>query len=142
MMVLLLLTFCIPPFENKKSLTKQKRFTKDEFNIRGATLIYGKSRTLNGIQTYPRQLTYALTSWNTRLIAFDHALGGPFSNLHLDPAPSLPDSLCAHLLLLSPLQRFVVFIFIFLTHQLQNVNGFFKKIICVAICCCFVYRGI
>jgi hypothetical protein len=28
--------------------------------------------------------------------AFDCALGGPFDNLHLDPALSLPDSLCAH----------------------------------------------
>jgi len=37
---------------------------------------------------------------------FDHALGGPFSNLHFDPALSFPDSLYAHLLLLSPLQRF------------------------------------
>ena len=35
--------------------------------IRGATLIHGKKiRALDGIQTYPRQLTYALTSQNTR----------------------------------------------------------------------------
>ena len=33
--------------------------------IRGATLIHGMTRALGGIPTYPRQLTYALTSRNT-----------------------------------------------------------------------------
>ena len=30
------------------------------------------------------------------LPAFDCALSGPFDNLHLDPAPTIPDSLGAH----------------------------------------------
>jgi len=34
--------------------------------IRGATLIYGLSRTLCGIPSDPRQLTYAITSQNTQ----------------------------------------------------------------------------
>ena len=49
------------------------------------------------------------TSQSTRLKiypAFGCALSGPFGSLHLDPVLSLPDSLCAHMLLWSPLQRF------------------------------------
>ena len=55
------------------------------------------SHALCKILTYLRQLTYACTSQNTRILkSFDCALGGPFGNLHLDPALSFPDSLCAH----------------------------------------------
>lgn len=42
------------------------------------------------------------TSQSTRLKiypAFGCALSGPFGSLHLDPVLSLPDSLCAHMLL-------------------------------------------
>ena len=49
------------------------------------------------IPAYPRQLTYAHTSQNTQTEkSFDCALGGPFGRLHLDPALTFPDSLCAH----------------------------------------------
>ena len=64
---------------------------------RGATLIHGLTRALGGIPSYSRQLTYAFTSQSTRILkSFDCALSGPFGNLHLDPALSFPDSLCAH----------------------------------------------
>ena len=72
---------------------------KDEriYFTRGATLIYGLNRTLCEIPSYFRQLTYAFTSQSTRILkSFDCALSGPFGNLHLDPALSFPDSLCAH----------------------------------------------
>ena len=48
------------------------------------------------------------TSQNTKHDAFHCALRGPFGSLHLDPALTLLDSLCAHVLLWSPLQRFIV----------------------------------
>ena len=121
-------------FRNKKILGKVKYFTKDEYfllhksvnlssHIRGATLIYEKIVLLCGILTYPRQLTYALTSWNTKVlkhlrcthfsyreivktylsyssknlkslkIPFDHALSSPFNNLLFYPALSTPESL-------------------------------------------------
>lgn len=62
--------------------------------IRGATLVHGLSllpgRALCGVPSYPRQLTYALTSWSTPLAVcqvqlpwFDHALSGPFDDLFL-----------------------------------------------------------
>ena len=55
------------------------------------------SHALCKILTYLRQLTYALTSQSTRILkSFDCALSGPFSKLLLDPALTLPDSLCAH----------------------------------------------
>ena len=55
------------------------------------------SHALCKILTYLRQLTYAFTSQSTRILkSFDCALSGPFGNLHLDPALSFPDSLCAH----------------------------------------------
>ena len=55
------------------------------------------SHALCKILTYLRQLTYAHTSQSTRILkSFDCALSGPFGNLHLDPALSFPDSLCAH----------------------------------------------
>ncbi len=41
--------------------------TSVKFKItRGATLIHGLTRALGGIPAYSRQLTYALTSQNTR----------------------------------------------------------------------------
>ena len=56
-----------------------------------------RSHALYKILTYLRQLTYAFTSQSTRILkSFDCALSGPFGNLHLDPALSFPDSLCAH----------------------------------------------
>ncbi len=66
--------------------------------FRGATLISRvHSHALCKILTYLRQLTYAHTSQSTRILkSFDCALSGPFGNLHLDPALSFPDSLCAH----------------------------------------------
>lgn len=68
------------------------------FFTRGATLLHGMTRALCGIPLYSRQLTYASTSRNTRLLfcAFPRALHGPFGNLLFDPAPTFPDSLCAH----------------------------------------------
>ena len=55
------------------------------------------SHALCKILTYLRQLTYAHTSQSTRILkSFDCALSGPFGNLHLDPALSLPDSLWVH----------------------------------------------
>ena len=69
-------------------------------STRGATLIYGLNRTLCEIPSYSRQLTYAFTSQSTRILkSFDCALSGPFGKLHLHPALTLPDSLCAHMLL-------------------------------------------
>ena len=69
--------------EIKKSLTIELSIVKDgKFSLyRGATLICG-IHTLARILTYSRQLTYALTSWNTRNEnSFDHALCGPFNKL-------------------------------------------------------------
>ena len=62
---------------------------------RGATLIHGEYGALVRIQAYPRQLTYALRRGILGK-TFPRALSGPFGNLHLGPALSLPDSLCAH----------------------------------------------
>ena len=65
--------------------------------FRGATLIHGNPRALCEILSYLRQLTYALTSQNTQTKkSFDCALRGPFGRLHLRPALTSPDSLCAH----------------------------------------------
>jgi len=101
------LVHCLDSFHNKKSLIKHNASSRTNKTIRGTTLIYGKSRTLCRIQTYPSQLTYASRHGILGvLFAFDHALGGPFNSQHFDPALSFPDSLYAHLLLLSPLQRF------------------------------------
>ena len=58
------------------------------------------SHALCKILTYLRQLTYAHTSQSTRILkSFDCALSGPFGRLRFNPALSLPDSLCAHMLL-------------------------------------------
>ncbi len=37
-----------------------------------------------------------VAEYSALMFAFDCALRGPFDNLHLDPALSSPDSLCAH----------------------------------------------
>jgi len=55
-------------------------------------------RALSGIQIYPRQLTYALTSWDTGRLPqealFRHALNGPFDNPRFLPGSQLPGTLC------------------------------------------------
>lgn len=66
---------------------------------RGATLIHGTTRALCGIPAYSRQLTYAprrriLSRFE--IMTVHCALSGPFGSLHLHPALTLPDSLCAH----------------------------------------------
>ena len=56
------------------------------------------SRALCGIRSYSRQLTYAHTSQNTRLIAFDCALRGPFGGLfpaRLSPSRTLCKGIAA-----------------------------------------------
>lgn len=100
--------------KRKKSLTEYSYSVKD-----GKSKSFPRchldsrvhSHALYKILTYLRQLTYAHTSQSTRIVpkrffylfflfvvikSFDCALGGPFGNLHLDPALSFPDSLCAH----------------------------------------------
>jgi len=81
--------------ENKTSLTEMNFLPRtNKTLIRGATLIHGHdSRALDGVPTYPRQLTYAHTSQNTRYKIFDCALSGPFDNLFLTRL-SAPRALC------------------------------------------------
>ena len=75
----------------------------------------GFPSTLFGILTYPRQLTYAFTSQNTRQglcthMQFPSLLAAP-SVVHLTdcvlPVLSYPGSLCVHELFLSPHLRFM-----------------------------------
>ena len=54
--------------------------------IRGATLLYRKICTLDGIPTYPRQLTYAARCRILGITAFDCTLSGPFDNPCLAPS--------------------------------------------------------
>ena len=71
--------------------------TSSKFKItRGATLIHGLTRALGGIPSYSRQLTYDVTEYLIPENIFPCALCGPFDKLPLDPALTLPDSLCAH----------------------------------------------
>ena len=50
----------------------------------------------------------ALLNTLAQLKRFDSTLNGPFTSLHLYPASTCPNSLKAHLLVLSPSLRFVV----------------------------------
>ena len=101
---------CLAPPALKKSLTttviKLLPRTVTLFMYRGATLLCG-IRTLIGILSYSRQLTHALTSWNTRRInSFDHALSGPFNKLRSAGSQLIRLSVSAHLFLSQP-QRFL-----------------------------------
>ena len=60
-------------------------------NQRGYTQMYRGTESVSytHLDVYKRQAEYSA-------IAFDCALSGPFGNLHLDPALTSPDSLCAH----------------------------------------------
>ena len=68
----------------------------------GATLIHGVTPCALRDTCISPATNVCPTSQSTRLKiypAFGCALSGPFGNLHLDPVLSLPDSLCAHMLL-------------------------------------------
>ena len=75
----------------------------------GATLIHGVIPCALRDTCISPATNVCPTSQSTRqkiYPAFGCALSGPFGSLHLDPVLSLPDSLCAHMLLWSPLQWF------------------------------------
>ena len=108
--------------ENTKKTPPRNLSSSRANKIRGATLIHGLRRALCGIPAYPRQLTYAHTSQNTR----NTPLTAP-SAVHLTSS-FLPDSQQRGLsvkafLPLSPLQRFLDCGFS-LAHQIADVNGF------------------
>lgn len=68
----------------------------------GATLIHGVIPCALRDTCISPATNVCPTSQSTRLKiypAFGCALSGPFGSLHLDPVLSLPDSLCAHMLL-------------------------------------------
>ena len=67
--------------ENKKSPSTVFLSRTNKKLIRGATLIRSGCCALCGIQTYPRQLTYANTLQNTLHNAFHCTLSGPFDEL-------------------------------------------------------------
>lgn len=89
----------------KKSLTKSFDSVKDEYTIRGATLIHDLTRALSEIPSYLRLVTLAQTSQNTLTNHFTAP-----SAVHLTicfvPGSQHPGFSVGASLPLSPLQRF------------------------------------
>ena len=99
-----LLLFCQRKFTQKNVLDRISESVKDEYNTLIKSKHYPRCHldlqqwrcTLSRIPAYPRQLTYAHTSQNTRYnidYTFDCALSGPFDNLFLTWF-SAPQALC------------------------------------------------
>ena len=89
------------PAKTKSPWQNHINSVKDEsYQIRGATLIYGECRTLCGIHTYPRQLTYAHTLRYTLAGSnpqFRRTLSGPFDDL-FSVWLSAPQTLCGSII--------------------------------------------
>ena len=89
----------------KKSLTKSFDSVKDEYTIRGATLIHDLTRALSEIPSYLRLVTLAQTSQNT-LIAHFTAPSAVHLTICFAPGSQHPGFSVRASLPLSPLQRF------------------------------------
>jgi len=89
----------------KKSLTKSFDSVKDEYTIRGATLIHDLTRALSEIPSYLRLVTLAQTSQNT-LIAHFTAPSAVHLTICFAPGSQHPGFSVGASLPLSPLQRF------------------------------------
>lgn len=74
-------------------MTEKKSLTEYSYSVKD-----GKSKSFPRCHLDSRVHSHALCKEILFSVtkSFDCVLGGPFGNLHLDPALSLPDSLCAH----------------------------------------------
>lgn len=112
------------PRHNKKPVPDTVKQCQGRVIIhpRGTTLIRGRRRTLCRILTYPRQITDALPSQNTRKNSFDCALSGPFDGL-FSARLSASRALCTSIS--AVISASTVSSFLYTTTFFESCQGFF-----------------